>query len=41
MAGGADPGELVFESDEVLERAGQLGDLFSPVLDLEQRLPDL
>ena len=41
VAGGSDPRELVFESDDVLERAGELGDLFATVLDLKQRLPDL
>jgi bifunctional non-homologous end joining protein LigD len=32
---------LVFESEEVLERVDQRGDLFAPVLELEQRLPEL
>ncbi len=41
VAGGGDPGELVFEAHDVLERAEQLGDLFAPVLELKQRLPDL
>ena len=30
---------LVFESDQVLKRTAKLGDLFGPVLELEQRLP--
>jgi bifunctional non-homologous end joining protein LigD len=34
-------GALVFESGEVLERVEVRGDLFAPVLDLEQRLPEL
>ena len=32
---------LVFEAGEVLERVEQHGDLFAPVLDLKQSLPDL
>jgi bifunctional non-homologous end joining protein LigD len=32
---------LVFEAGDVLERIGQHGDLFSPVLELEQELPEL
>ena len=32
---------LVFESDEVLERVEERGDLFEPVLELSQRLPKL
>ena len=34
-----DPEELRFTSDEVLERVSEHGDLFAPVLDLEQELP--
>jgi bifunctional non-homologous end joining protein LigD len=34
-----DPDDLVFSSDEVLERVAEHGDLFSPVLELEQALP--
>ena len=30
---------LVFEADEVLERVDEHGDLFAPVLELEQELP--
>ena len=33
--------ELSFDSDEVLERIDRHGDLFAPVLELEQTLPDL
>ena len=36
-----DPDALVFEADEVLERAEEHGDLFAPVVDLEQALPEL
>jgi len=32
---------LVFEADAVLERIERLGDLFAPVLELEQELPEL
>jgi len=35
-----DPDQLVFESDEVLRRVDQMGDLFEPVLRLEQNLPE-
>ncbi|HEV7846265.1 MAG TPA: non-homologous end-joining DNA ligase [Thermoleophilaceae bacterium] len=38
-AGDADA--LVFETDDVLARVEELGDLFAPVLELEQRLPAL
>ncbi len=34
-----DPSLLVFESDEVLKRAKQYGDLFDPVLKLKQKMP--
>lgn len=34
-----DPGLLVFDSDQVLSRSTQLGDLFAPVLKLRQKLP--
>jgi bifunctional non-homologous end joining protein LigD len=33
--------ELRFEAGEVLERVSERGDLFAPVLELEQELPDL
>jgi bifunctional non-homologous end joining protein LigD len=36
-----DPDALVFEADEVLARVEEHGDLFAPVEELEQRLPDL
>ena len=36
----ADPDCLRFEASEVLERVDRLGDLFSPVLELEQELPE-
>lgn len=36
-----DPGVLVFEAPEVLERVGRLGDLAADALDEEQELPDL
>ena len=39
QAGDAD--SLVFQAEEVLERVEEHGDLFAPVLELEQRLPDL
>jgi bifunctional non-homologous end joining protein LigD len=34
-----DPDDLVFTSDDVLERVAEHGDLFAPVLELEQTLP--
>ena len=36
-----DPELLVFTSDQALERAEKLGDLFAPVLQLKQKLPAL
>ena len=36
-----DPDALVFESHEVLERVQEQGDLFAPVVELEQDLPAL
>jgi bifunctional non-homologous end joining protein LigD len=36
-----DPAALVFESADVLERVERLGDLFAPVAELRQELPDL
>jgi bifunctional non-homologous end joining protein LigD len=36
-----DPSSLVFDSSDVLERVEEHGDLFSPVLELRQELPDL
>jgi bifunctional non-homologous end joining protein LigD len=39
--GSGDASELVFEASDVLERIDQHGDLFAPVLELEQELPEL
>lgn len=39
VADGADGQELSFESDEVLARVAEFGDLFAPVADLVQALP--
>jgi bifunctional non-homologous end joining protein LigD len=36
-----DPADLEFTSDEVLDRVAEHGDLFAPVLELEQELPRL
>ncbi|HYM57668.1 MAG TPA: non-homologous end-joining DNA ligase [Solirubrobacteraceae bacterium] len=36
-----DPEQLAFSSADVLERVAEHGDLFAPVLDLEQELPQL
>jgi bifunctional non-homologous end joining protein LigD len=36
-----DPGALVFEAHELLERLGDVGDVFEPVLSQRQELPDL
>jgi bifunctional non-homologous end joining protein LigD len=36
-----DPGDLAFEAAAVLERIGERGDLFAPVLSLVQELPSL
>lgn len=36
-----DPGLLVFETHQTLERVEKLGDLFAPLLKLKQRLPKL
>ena len=36
-----DADSLVFEAGEVLKRIDEHGDLFAPVLELEQRLPEL
>ncbi len=41
VADGGDSASLTFEADEVLERIEQHGDLFAPVLELEQELPEL
>jgi bifunctional non-homologous end joining protein LigD len=37
----ADADALVFEAGDVLERVEERGDLFAPVVELEQRLPEL
>jgi bifunctional non-homologous end joining protein LigD len=36
-----DAGRLVFETSDVLRRVEEHGDLFAPVLELKQKLPDL
>jgi bifunctional non-homologous end joining protein LigD len=36
-----DADALVFEAEDVLARVEERGDLFAPVLELQQRLPDL
>jgi bifunctional non-homologous end joining protein LigD len=36
-----DPDALVFEASDVLERVEEQGDLFAPVVELRQELPDL
>ncbi|HLZ00044.1 MAG TPA: non-homologous end-joining DNA ligase [Candidatus Angelobacter sp.] len=36
-----DPELLVFTSDQVLKRAEEMGDLFEPILQLKQELPEL
>ncbi len=38
---GRDPDLLVFETEQVLERVGESGDLFAPVLSVKQELPAL
>jgi bifunctional non-homologous end joining protein LigD len=40
-ADGGDGSALAFEAGQVLERIEQHGDLFAPVLELEQKLPEL
>lgn len=40
-ADGGDPDELVFESADVVARVARHGDLFAPLNDLEQELPQL
>jgi bifunctional non-homologous end joining protein LigD len=37
----ADPASLVFSPAEVIERVQKHGDLFAPVLDLKQKLPEI
>ena len=41
VAEGGDPAELVFEAGALLERVEDRGDLFAPVLELKQKLPEL
>jgi bifunctional non-homologous end joining protein LigD len=41
VADSGDKRKLVFESDAVLDRVERHGDLFAPVLELEQQLPEL
>ena len=41
VAGSGDGASLVFEAGQVLERIEAHGDLFAPVLELQQTLPDL
>jgi hypothetical protein len=36
-----DPALLRFTSDQVLKRVDENGDLFQPVLNLKQKLPDI
>jgi bifunctional non-homologous end joining protein LigD len=38
---GAGAGSLIFEAGDVIDRLERRGDLFAPVLELEQALPDL
>jgi bifunctional non-homologous end joining protein LigD len=40
VTGSRDPDDLVFTSAEVLERVAEQGDLFAPVVELRQELPD-
>ncbi len=40
-AANEDATSLVFEAGEVLERVEEHGDLFAPVLELTQTLPEL
>jgi bifunctional non-homologous end joining protein LigD len=41
LAANGDPDAVVFEAADVLERFAEHGDLFAPVLELEQELPGL
>jgi bifunctional non-homologous end joining protein LigD len=41
VAGSGEGSSLVFEAGDVLERVERHGDLFAPVLELEQELPEL
>ncbi len=41
VEGATEPADLTFEAADVLERCEQHGDLFAPVVELEQALPEL
>ncbi|HLM26573.1 MAG TPA: non-homologous end-joining DNA ligase [Thermoleophilaceae bacterium] len=41
VEGASEPGDLRFEAADVLERTAEQGDLFAPVVELEQALPEL
>ena len=41
VEGAADPAELTFAAGDVLERTADQGDLFAPVVELKQPLPEL
>jgi bifunctional non-homologous end joining protein LigD len=41
VAEGGDASTLVFEANAVVDRFERHGDLFAPVLELEQELPEL
>jgi bifunctional non-homologous end joining protein LigD len=41
VEGASEPADLVFEASDVIERCGEHGDLFAPVVELEQALPEL
>jgi bifunctional non-homologous end joining protein LigD len=41
VADSGDGSSLIFEADAVLDRIDRLGDLFAPVLELQQQLPEL
>jgi bifunctional non-homologous end joining protein LigD len=41
VEGATEPGDLVFEASDVIERCAEHGDLFAPVVELEQALPAL
>ena len=39
LADDGDPESVRFEAPQALERVGEVGDLFAPVLELKQKLP--
>jgi bifunctional non-homologous end joining protein LigD len=41
VEGASEPADLVFEASDVIERCSEHGDLFAPVVELEQALPEL